>query len=321
MSSPPSLSRADRSRVFSSPISRITRFLSRLSLSPLLLVSLSLLLTACHTQPPIVPENLYPAAIQTTGPKPSYHDLITRYDRHVERLSPLWASTDVDMHWLDHHGKRQAENGSGVLIVVRPRDITFTVGKLGQTGLWAGSNNRRYWLFNLRDHIAYTGLYKNLGKPCTEPLPLPVQPEAVPYLLGLMPIDPNNPPSPPAVEQYRGYDLIAPPGQRIRMVLDPKTAQPVRVYWLDKQGRAVLVSKLTDRRPMRLANTPYNKRPVIAHQIAIYALGRDARLNLTLHDVTDGKADDQIHPGVFNWQVLLHAHQPKKVINLDQNCP
>jgi len=285
-----------------------------------LVVAFVVALSGCQSPPPIVPADLFPQPIKTTLTPPGYRQLIARYNHNIRQMSRIWASTDVRMVWRDRKGKRQTQSGDGVLIIVRPRKIAMTVGKLGHTGLWIGSNATRYWLLNLEDKTAYVGLYQNLDRPCTEPLPLPVPPQAVAYLLGIMPIDPAKVPPPPAVEMFGGYALIEPPGLHIRMLLDPRTAEPVRIDWLNDRGQSTLVSRLSERRRMRLDGRAEEHWPNIAHQVKIYAPGREARLDMQLYDVTDGRRENKISPNVFNWSVLVKTYRPKHIIDLDRDC-
>lgn len=283
-------------------------------------LSLALLICGCQAQQPIVPGDLSPSAISGQAVAPGYTKLMQRYNQNISQFSRIWSHVEAEMHWKNSKGQRKAENGTGVLIVVRPDKLAFTIGKLGHAGMWAGSNDKRYWMFNLRDDVAYTGLNKNIGKPCTQQFPLPVPPEAVPYLLGIVPVDPFKVPPAPAVQMYRGFALVQPPGLHVRMLINPKTAQPVRIDWLDDHGKSILVCLLSGRYNVKIQGVPPAERPRLARDIKIYAPGKIARLNLRLNDVSDGKQGDKIRPGVFNWQVLKQAHQPEKIINLDGNC-
>lgn len=198
---------------------------------------------AC-TPGPIVPDDLNPPAVQTpTSEVPDYEELVGRYNANAAALERVWARTKVEMRWRDAKNRARRESGDGRLIFERPLNTAWTVEVLGDVKLWAGSDVNGFWVFDLLDERrAYYGEY---GKPMAQPLPVPVQPEAVPYLLGLMPIDASRRPSAPEVEVFNGYFVIEPPGLNLRLMLDPVTARPVRIDLTDPAGASALTCILT----------------------------------------------------------------------------
>jgi hypothetical protein len=127
----------------------------------------------CHK--PVIPDDLGPAPLEATGETPSYTQLVKRYNDNVRALDRVWTSTEVHVRWENEDGKQRSEHGDGHLIMARPRKVALTVGKLGNTILWAGSNEHGYWLFDTRDEgTVFYGRYENLNKPCSRSLPVPV---------------------------------------------------------------------------------------------------------------------------------------------------
>ena len=262
-----------------------------------------------------------PERVETDEPIPSYADLAQRYNRNIEKLDRLWSRAVVAMRWRDEDGKRHHEQGEGHFIFTRPSNVALTVGKLGDVMMWAGSSDERYWMFDLRDAgKAYVGAHEHVGKPCSEPLPLPVYPRAVVHLLGLLPLDESLAGAAPEVEMLRGYYLVDPPGLKLRMLLHPKTALPVRVDLTDREGRTVVIAMLSEHEYVEQAGKALNAGPKIATRAKLYAVGEDAELSLHLGDLTDGRRFDKINEKVFEFDALAQIHEPAEVVELDGAC-
>jgi hypothetical protein len=285
---------------------------------------LALGLSGCQ-QPPIIPDQLGPEPVEIDQPTPTYRALVERYNANVNKLGSIWASTEVHLRWQGEAGQAQSEHGDGTLIIVRPRKVALTIGKLGNTVLWAGSNADGYWLFDKRDNSkVYFGRYRHIDKPCSRSLPMPIQPDAVPYLLGTMPLDPGNASADDAVERYNGYYLIEPPGLDVRLWLHPKTAQPRRVDLLDDNGEKAVTAVLSDLEPMRLTDVAHEDWPTLAHEARIYLHTEDetqqANVRIQLKNTSDGQFGDRINPKAFNFDTLMQVHDPKRTIDLDADC-
>lgn len=252
---------------------------------------------------------------------PSYRELAERYNANLAKMDQLWTSSVVAIRWVDEDGKKQFEQGEGHFIFVPPKRVALTVGKLGDVLLWAGADEQRYWLFDLGEAgKAYVGKHENVGKACSEPLPLPVLPGNVPYLLGLLPLDLEQASVAPPVEVLNGQYLIEPPGLRLRMLLDPKTALPSRVDLVGDTGNSVLIAQLSNYETMEAEGLPPGQAAKIARRAMLTAVGQDASLSLTFSDATDGKRFDKINPKAFDFDVLLKAHRPSEVVVLDAQC-
>jgi len=272
-----------------------------------------------------VPDDLGPATIETAQPLPSYAALAKRYNDRVKPLDRLWASTEVHLRYEDRQGKQHTEHGDGTLIVVRPRQVAMTVGKLGNTIMWAGSNEAGYWLFDKREAgKVFYGRYRYIDKPCSRSLPMPIEPEAVPYLLGTMPLDAEAQPGDDAVHKYKGYFLVEPPNVNVRLWLDPATARPKRVDLLDDQGKKAVSAILSEYWPVDQADSPRKDWPWLAHETQIYVHGdethQQADVRIELSGASDGEASGKIDPAVFDFDTLMQKHDPARRIDLDADC-
>lgn len=271
------------------------------------------LLVGCQPRP--MPEAQVP-----TGPLPSYGQLVARYNANLAGLDQFWSRAVVEMEYQDRKNRRRFEQGEGNLLVVGPQRVALSVGKLGNVLMWAGGDEQRFWLFELHeDKVAYVGRHENVGKPCAQELPLPVQPRDLPRLLGVVPIDGTPVPTPPEVEAVRGGYLIEPPGTGTRLLLDPVTALPVRIDLLDAQGRTVVTGLLSSPKSVEMS-TPATNKPTVHSHLRISVIGRSGQLTLFLSDLSDGKDDPKINPRVFDFERLMTIHKPGDLIVLDRDC-
>ncbi len=274
-------------------------------------LTLPLVLAGCQTDP-IVPPNLNPPKIENPAADlPDYADLVKRYNTNAPSLDRLWARTDVELRWRDEKARARRESGDGRLIFERPLNTAWTLEVLGDIKLWAGSDEQGFWMFDLIDgRTAYYGSY---AAPLARPLPLPVQPEAVPYLLGLMPLDPGRRPAAPEVERYRGYDVIEPPGLNLRLMLDPDTARPVRIDMTDDAGISQLTCILTG----DLTVTTEDQQAITLPQTAeLYPQGEESRLTLKLkRPTTDSK---KIQGRLFDFARLAENFKVQTSVDLNQ---
>lgn len=269
-----------------------------------------LLLFGCKTGP-IVPDDLNPPAIDTAPAEvPDYAALVQRYNQNAAALDRVWARTKVEMRWRDEKDRKRRESGDGRLIFERPLNTAWTVEVLGDVKLWAGSNVNGFWVFDrLDDGRAYYGSY---GKPLARPLPLPVQPEAVPYLLGLVPIDPDRRPQPPEVELFNGYFVIEPPTLNLRLMLDPATARPVRIDLTGPDGVSALSCILTGEVEVSSDEGPTAYLPGKAE---LYPQGDESRMTVTFKHATTNA--DKIKRKWFDFPGLVEAMKPDAVVDLN----
>jgi hypothetical protein len=285
--------------------------------------ALGALLAGCQPKP-ILPDSFLPPPLEHVAPPPSYAELVERYNHNIAELDQLWAKTSVKLRWLDEKDRTKTEQGDGVFMFITPSRVALTVGKdvpgVG-TILWAGANEDRYWLFDLQDdHRVFVGRHAYVGAPCAQPLPLPVYPSMVPYLFGLMPLEPNPAGEPPNVEVLEGRYLIEPPGLNLRMLLDPATALPVRVDLTDSAGYTVVICALADHQPITRHDLPRERWSIVAAEADLSVVGEVALMTLKMRDRSDGRVGNKIKDRAFDYDYLLDRHHPEEVIDLDADC-
>lgn len=255
----------------------------------------------CANPKPVAPERMESAEA-----------VIAAYNANAARLGRVWGTVNTFARFRDpDSGQMRREVGDGHFIYMGPNRVALTTGKLGNVLLWAGSNEQRFWFFDLQDEgVAYVGSYARLGEPGAQPLPLPVRPDHLPGLIGLTPIDPTE-----AHAEWRGGDLLVEPGDGARrLLLDARTGLAKRVDLLDAEGDSVIVCKLSgvkavDHEP----ELPQPGRlPAEAH---IEVVSEEGDLTLKLANLTD-KAD-KFNPRAFNFEALVEAYEPGRVVDLD----
>jgi len=263
------------------------------------------------TPGPIVPEDLNPPAVAPlTAEVPDYASLVGRYNANAAALERVWARTKVELRWRDEKNRARRESGDGRLIFERPLNTAWTVEVLGDVKLWAGSDVNGFWVFDLLDERrAYYGEY---GRLLMRRLPVPVQPEAVPYLLGLVPIDAARRPSAPEVEVFNGYYVVEPPGLNLRLMLDPVTARPVRIDLTDPAGASVLTCILTGEVAVKNDTDAEVYLPETAE---LYPRGDESRMTVTFKNATSNA--DKIKRKWFDFEGLAKALKPEVLVDLN----
>ncbi|MEM9252619.1 MAG: hypothetical protein AAGB29_09755 [Planctomycetota bacterium] len=240
--------------------------------------------------------------------------LVRRHNANAEKIEVVWCRLAIDLAWQED-GRRRRESGDGVLVYRKPGELALTVGKLGQEGLWAGGDGERYWMFDLREDVAWvgreTGLAEGRGG-----LPLPVQPADVARLLGWAPLDEAS------VERgslisLGGRVLVEPRDEAGRAtgryVFEPDAVPPTRVDVLDKGGASIVTSRLSD--PRRVA--------VSAGEAATFMTGVEiavsdgsATMSMRVRGIeTDGR---RVRDAAFDLDRLMRAHRPERVIDVDE---
>ncbi len=253
------------------------------------------------------------------GPVPARHaiataDLLAKYNANATRLAKLFVRTQVSLTWQEEGPggklKNRQEKGDGKIFFQAPASTVFTVEGPTQWYLWAGSDGKRYWLFD-RTRDPSTLYVGDLNGPAAKRgfLGLPVRPQDLPVLLGLKPLD-------PAVKTDvlwcvdaagRGMYWVEQPG--LRLLLHPEYAWPLRVELTNAAGQPQVVAELSGALVCENGG-------VLRERVAVFPMHQPARLDLTVRSVQAGS--DRVKPGLFELErVLIPANKPEKTINLD----
>lgn len=304
---------------------RVTRLMTSRSLAdascPVLLLVFIAVLVGCKG-----PGSFDTSDGSNTPIKPAdipYATLAERYNKTVEAVPALWARTDVEVEWyeLDSDGDRRfrSESGGGKFMLRRPSDTALLVEKLGKIYLWAGSDSERYWLFDRvpgSGDTAYLGEFSKLGRPGTRRFPLPVRPDLVPLLLGLLPM-PSEAffDEPPPIDLYQGQYLVDLSPLSIRMLIDPQTFRPTRVDLTDRAGYSVLTAKLKGAFPVEVEGKDEADWPTICEAAEIYVSGVQTRLTVGVDYATTDTA--RLRDAAFSFESISKSLKPETVVPLD----
>ena len=124
----------------------------------IIILSLLVSLTACHTPPPPRPR---PAEF------PSYHQLAQRYNQQVKHLHTLRGHGPVAYNWRDDEGDHGFQGDGRIAVILPQRRLMLKISHSAKgTLMYAGSNEQYYWLFDLRnnDKRVYFGRHDQFRK-------------------------------------------------------------------------------------------------------------------------------------------------------------
>lgn len=276
----------------------------------------------CQPKQPIVAGDLVPPPTNYAGRLPTTSSLIEQYNANAHPLDRIWATTAVTARFIDEKGKPRREDGDGLFIYTRPRNLAITLGKLGNNVIWAGSNDESYWLFDFQGKgAAWFGRHERVGEACSKPLPLPIDMNDLPLLLGIAPVEDIEVDSDqPAALDDDGYVVLSASDGGYRMYLHPRTARPARVDLLDGEGEPVIIAMLSGEKRVEVQGIPYDVWPVFPARVELYVLDQDASMTIKFDNLTDGRRLDKINPRVFDLAALMKMHEPDRVDDLDEGC-
>ncbi len=266
----------------------------------------------------VAPRQAQPvAAPPVDAPAIAYADLAAAFNARVAQLDRLWSRTRVEVRWVDAEGKRRFDAGEGYLIYALPSRVALSVGKVGQTGLWAGADEERYWLLDVQSdpRRAWFGRHERVGVRPPADFPLAVAPHDLPRLLGVVPL-PVEPAREPMIAHDAGVYTLLLAEQRTRLTLDAATLMPLRVALLDKDGRVVIESRLGSPQPVRIRGLGSADWPLISGWVRVTvptgamadaSMTDESEANMTLElvgDVLGGDARGRINPRLFDFEHL-----------------
>lgn len=261
---------------------------------------------------------------------PAYARLVARYNANLDGLDRMWSTAVVEMWWTDDQGKSHYQQGDDCkLMMVLPDRLALAVSKI-QTVFWMGCDAQRYWLFDLRDEPrkGYVGRHDRLdAHAAASKLPLPVHPRQLPWLLGLVKLEPPsaNAAAPPVKTEHGRY-VIEPPETGVRLSIDPVSALPVTVALLDPDGAVVVQASLTGSVLVELGNVSRGGWPRIRTRTDVRLPDDAGRITIDLARMTDARA--AIHERkrkafktAFDFEELARRLKIAEVIDLDQPPP
>lgn len=225
------------------------------------------------------------------GPTMTLHDVVAGINQNNQKLPTLWSTIYFEANLIDKDKKSHFVNGDGVLLDRKPSEMRLIGTKPGTTLFEIGSTEERYWLILLPEaDTMWWGHYANLGKPCSEQIPL--RPDLVMEVLGIADHPANLLQAPAPSMRFNNdadaYMLVwtQPRGDHQVAVkevwYDRQTLRPIMVLLFDDNGRVVLRAYLSKHEKIRVPNLPEDQWPVVATQFDLFFPDSLSTLKLTL---------------------------------------
>lgn len=214
--------------------------------------------------------------------------VVEGYNARAERFTSLWARAAVVLEGRDAEGRKLRERAEGHLQVVPPDQVALTLGKLGETNLYFGSNEFFYWWFDMADSetkSATFGRHDLVTADKVDRLGLPMQPLDLIETLGITPLptDLGRVVARPGPE--RGTIVVAAPTHRgvRRITMDRELFEPSRIELIGPGGRALLDVQLSRYRMM--ARIPPEEPPLrVPERVIVRMAGFDGEVRFSLHE-------------------------------------
>src|SRR5438552_7872526 len=126
-----------------------------------------------------------------TGPTLTMSELVNRINANNQKIPTLWARHEMEAAIVDEKKDVHNELMSGELLYRADREMLL-VGRKDPIGrvFELGSNADVYWMsIKVGPDTAWWGRYRNLGKPCSEPIA--IRPDLIMQVLGVATISRN----------------------------------------------------------------------------------------------------------------------------------
>ncbi len=255
------------------------------------------------------------------GAPPLYSEVSRRLEQDLLLTDRLWARATVEVRYTDDDGERRFEQGEGRLRLEAPAHVALSAGKIGETLFWLGSDDQRYWWFDLTgdERTGVVGRHDGPGRG-RGGLAATVNPRDLARLMGLVPpaAEPAGAMQWSADGRLLGITSKASPalgGGFERRWVDPDSLRAAKIEIYDPARRLVLVADLGDYESMRItgSGTPG---PAVPTRVAIGHPESGSEIRLYLSDVEDGAARPDA--GAFEFDRLVTALKAQRVIDLDE---
>jgi hypothetical protein len=266
------------------------------------------------------------------GPTLSMYEVVQKVNANNRKVPTLWASADMDVSIVDDQGKRNNEVLSGNLLYRSGRDLFMAANKdpVGRV-FELGSNSDVYWMSIIKvgPDTAWWGHYSNLGKECSQPIP--IRPDLIQQVLAVSTIaeDFNQLPAPTMrfnndADAYMFVWNGKLPDRYVavrEVWYDRQTLLPRLVLLFDANGRVVLRAYLDRHRKVKLENVPESEWPLVATSYRLYFPDSGSKLSMQMTDVALSHGDGaRAVPNDRSFQFNPERTRTSKVIQLDEAC-
>lgn len=252
--------------------------------------------------------------IEKLGPPPSTKELASAHNARVEPLSNLWARVSVRAKGQYSDGESYEEQGEGHLQIVKPHNVSLTIGKLGETYFAFGANADIYWSFDLSNSDHKTVLIGQLDQVTPEKaqaLGLPVHPGELIALSGLMPIDMSRAGGSRWADDGKSVGVSVPSAWgSFTLWINPKTNMVVRSQAYDRNNQLIATASLSRYKDAKMDDGSLIQVP---GKIEITSPGEDGYVRIELSE----PQSKDIRPIVFDPTKLSRSYRIDESIDLD----
>jgi len=297
---------------------------SRRSLSALVIAgAIALTLAGCQSgnEPGgDVPANLVNAEL------PTYAAAAARYNANTGGLERIFVGgAVVRVTFPDERGVSQREQVEGSLQLIRPSRVALNIRKVGQPLFWLGSDDTRYWWFDLTGETKYAviGRHDLFRQEQATKIGLSVHPLELVRLLGVMPL-PTDAGTLGGTQwsTSRAWLGISTPltdapgnaGGYQRIWVDPETFLVQQVDLLNSERELVLTATHSEHASVTMTDQPVG--PMLAGRIVVRHLPSGSVLDLSMPNVTDGRR--RISDKAFVFDEVAASLKPDKTYDLDR---
>lgn len=247
---------------------------------------------------------------------PAYAEVARRYNERVAPLTDLWARATAVVEGVDAQGERLREQAEGHLQLQPPRHLAMSLGKVGETYLYLGSNDERYWWFDMVDadaKVGFVGRHEDVTDDKIRALGLPVEPLELVELLGVTPL-PEGEGARGRVRAVEGgarWQIVTPARWGTREVrVDPKTMEPSWIRLLDQEGRPLALAELDRYDLVQGAPSPS---PRVAGRLTVRTPRFRGDVRLSLYDHAVGRT----RAVAFDLERLQRVYRLDEMKDLD----
>lgn len=247
------------------------------------------LAAGCVGKPVARPPGWYP------GPTEPMRDVVQQINQNNQELPTLWASHGYKATVVDDRGKAHTFTGDGALLYRGPREMRLIGNKeFVGTIFEIGTTADRFWLKLVPEvETMWWGNFRNLGKPCAEPIPL--RPDLVVEVLGVGVINTDFTALPAPTMRFNherdAYMFVwnAPLRERWSAVkevwYDRQTMRPTLVMLYDGNGRVLVRAELRNHRTVEVDGLPRERWPQVAAEFRLFFPDNGTRMELDLREI------------------------------------
>ena len=249
------------------------------------------------------------------GPLPDWAEVRDAYNDRVSRLDRVWARATLQVISPDGDGGTRTDQGEGHLQLQRPASLSLSIGKVSQVLFTLGSNDDRYWWFDLTnddERWGMSGRHALATPDKAREFGVPVHPLDLLELLGVMPLPDEG------VLSWApdGHYLVNVPSAFGRRVLwiDPDTLFVERVQLTDDRGETLIDADLSRYQNVVVEGDGSQAPRMPARVVALIPeLESEVRLNLYDPEVSEMRP----LPIAFDFATLVTRYRLEQVYDLD----